>query len=344
MEVFDFVDIQLSSRQSNRTLAIGTGRTLKVTPVYDTYWRFAAKRQNLFMKRALGQLQPWTDDPVLQTFRFTNAYRASDRVSQYLIRNVIYEGGQSPEEVFFRTILFKVFNRIDTWETLCKNIGELTWKQYSFEKYSKVLDAENLRGKTIYSAAYIMPSPSFGYPKKHRNHLRLIEHMMKDGAPKRILSASSLESVFNILRGYPSLGDFLAFQFSIDLNYSDMLDFSEMDFVVAGPGAKDGIRKCFSDSSGLSERDLIRVMTDRAEEEFDAQGLEFKTLWGRPLQLIDCQNLFCEVDKYSRVVHPEYKGKTGRIRIKQKFTPLYLPLPQFYPPKWNLKLPKSLKS
>jgi len=52
------------------------------------------------------------------SYRFTNVYRASDRVSQYLIRRVIYEGDQSEEEVFFRTLLFKIFNRIETWEIL----------------------------------------------------------------------------------------------------------------------------------------------------------------------------------------------------------------------------------
>ena len=28
------------------------------------------------------------------------------------------------------------------------------------------------------------------------------------------------------------------------------MDFDKMDFVVAGPGARDGIRKCFGPSSG----------------------------------------------------------------------------------------------
>ena len=38
---------------------------------------------------------------------------------------------------------------------------------------------------------------------------------------------------------------FLAYQYLIDLNYAAGLGFSEMDFVVPGPGARDGIRKCF---------------------------------------------------------------------------------------------------
>lgn len=324
-----------------REIALPGGRTLKTTPVYDTYWRFAGKRQELFMRRVAGASPPWSDDPVIAAHRFTNAYRAADRVSQYLIRHVIYEGSQTAEEVYFRTLLFKLFNRIGTWEHLASKLGPLTWRGFDFERYARVLDAVIGRGERIYSAAYIMPSPSFGSDRKHRNHLRLIEHMMRDGAPRRIARARSLQQVFDILRSYPSLGDFLAFQFTIDLNYSELVDFSEMDFVVAGPGARDGIRKCFSDTAGLSEAEIIRVVADRADAEFGRLGIRFQPLWGRALQLIDCQNLFCEVDKYARVVHPEIQGESGRTRIKQRFTARPEPLPQWYPPKWRLKVPAS---
>jgi hypothetical protein len=322
-----------------RELHVSPGRILRTTPAFDTYWRFAVKRQELFMRRVAGAPPPWTDDSVIGAHRFTNAYRASDRVSQYLIRNVIYQGDQTGEEVFFRTLLFKFFNRIDTWTELVARVGFPCRTTFSFDRYANALDAVLARGDKIYSAAYIMPSPSFGSPRKHRNHLRLLEYMLQDGAPKRIGQARSLKEVFALLRGYRSLGDFLAFQFAIDLNYSSLVDFSEMDFVVAGPGARNGIRKCFSDAGGLSEEDVIRVMSERASAEFERLGLVFQTLWGRPLQLIDCQNLFCEVDKYSRVVHPELKGESGRTRIKQRFTMNPRPLPQWYPPKWRLDVP-----
>jgi hypothetical protein len=291
------------------------------------------------MRRVAGAPPPWTDDPVLAAHRFTNVYRASDRVSQYLIRHVIYEGEQSIDEIFFRTLLFKIFNRLDTWERLSEQLGVLTWREYQFERYARILDAALAAGDRIYSAAYIMPSPRFGDARKHRNHLQLLEHMMRTGAPKQVAQAPSLEAVFNLLRGYPSLGDFLAFQFTIDLNYSAPLKFTEMDFVVAGPGARDGIRKCFVDTAGLCEADVIRAVTDMAGCEFERLGLGFRDLWGRPLQLIDCQNIFCEVDKYARVVHPEATGASGRTRIKQRFAPHPAPLPQWYPPKWELRLP-----
>lgn len=325
-----------------REIRIHNGRVLKATPVFDAYWRFAAKRQEIFMRRVSGAPPPWTDDPIIAAHRFTNVYRAADRVSQYLIRHVLYEGEQQAEEIFFRGLLFKLFNRIETWEQLVEGLGMPTWRGFDFERTACILDTMLARGKRVYSGAYIMPSPGFGSPRKHRNHLRLLEHMMRDGAPQRVAYARSLRQVFETLRGYPSLGEFLAFQFAIDLNYSALLDFSEMDFVVAGPGARDGIHKCFADVAGITEADVIRAIAERTNYEFDRLGLNFQTLWGRPLQLIDCQNLFCEVDKYARVAYPEVAGNSGRTRIKQKFIRNASPLPQWYPPKWKLKVPAAV--
>ncbi len=289
-------------------------------------------------RRVRGCPPPWTDDPVLRRHRFTNAYRAADRVSQYLIANVIYKGRSTPEEVVFRIMLFKLFNKIETWELLENHLGELTWKNYSRSKYSRVLSGARAAKKRIYSAAYIMPSggASFGFQEKHRNHLALIEYMMKNSLAKRIGRAATLSAVYEILRSYPTLGPFLAFQFTIDINYSPIFDDDEMSFVVPGPGARDGIAKCFKDRGGLSDVDLIKLMADRQEHEFEKRRLQFECLGDRRLQLIDCQNLFCEVDKYARVMHPDVKGLTKRTRIKQVFKAKSTPVDLWFPPKWGI--------
>ena len=54
--------------------------------VLDTYWKFAKLRQDIFFNKIEGNTYPWTKDDILRKHKFTNAYRASDRVSQYLIR------------------------------------------------------------------------------------------------------------------------------------------------------------------------------------------------------------------------------------------------------------------
>ena len=308
------------------------------TEVYDTFWYFASERQAVFFERLRGRAYPWTEDPILQRYKFTNAYRASDRVSQYLIRNVIYEGDQDPREVFFRTILFKIFNRIETWELLEGEFGTVSYADYSFDRYDSVLTRAIESGRRLFSAAYIMPSGGkrADRPRKHSRFLEVLGWMMQDALPERLSEARNMREAFELLLGYPMIGDFLAYQYVTDLNYGEITDFSEMEFVVPGPGARNGIRKCFSDLGGLSEIDIIKVVADRQEEEFERLDLGFESLWGRPLQLIDCQNLFCEVDKYARVAHPYAKGVTNRTRIKQSYSPTPEPVRYWYPPKWGI--------
>ena len=317
----------------------------KPTVVYDSFWKFAAERQEVFFKKLDGLPPPWTDDPVMAHYKFTNAYRASDRVSQYLIRRVIYEGETSPEEVFFRTILFKLFNKIETWELLRKEVGSITSDSYSFEQYDEILSEAVANEIRIYSGAYIMPSGKsvFGYGEKHRTHLRLLERMMEDEVPLSVADAKSMAEIFELLLSYPTIGTFLAYQFATDLNYSKICDFSETEFVYPGPGAFDGISKCFSDLGGVSESEIIHMVTERQEMEFERLGIQFRSLWGRPLQLIDIQNVFCEVSKYARVVHPDVAGLSGRMRIKQVYRPSDKPLEVWYPPKWGINhlIPQS---
>ena len=312
------------------------GRALEPTPVFDTYWRFAAARQAVYLARVEGRPGPWTNDPIVRRHRFTNCYRATDRVSQYLISNVSYAGDHAWQEMFFRTIVFKLFNRISTWQLLQESFGEVRWDEYSFSAYNKLLSGAFQTGAKLYSGAYVMPAPRLSEVRKHSNHLRLIELMIRSSAPQRIQDAATMRDAFTVLREFPGMGNFLAYQYLIDLNYSAGLDFGEMEFVVPGPGARDGIRKCFGPASSGIEDEIIRYMADQQEEHFARLGLTFPGLWGRPLQLIDCQNLFCEVDKYARVAHPEVAGLSGRTRIKQTFRRDPAPVVAWFPPKWGI--------
>jgi hypothetical protein len=306
--------------------------------VFDTYWHFAVERQNVFMRRVRGEASPWTTDPVIGTYKFTNVYRAADRVSQYLIRKVIYGGSFSVRDTVFRVLLFKLFNKIETWRLLEEAEGELVADRFDVTRFDRVLDQALRSGVAIYSAAYIMPSGpvEIRQPRKHLMHLRLLAGLLRDGLPERLVTARSMGAAYQLLRALPGIGPFLAYQFVTDLNYSSFLDFTETEFVEPGPGARDGVRKCFTKLGDYSESDVIRWVVDRQNEEFAARGLEFASLWGRPLQLIDCQNVFCEVDKYARVVHPDIRGISGRSRIKQKFSAKLPPFAPWFPPKWNI--------
>jgi hypothetical protein len=202
----------------------------------------------------------------------------------------------------------------------------------------RILARLRAQGRRIYSPAYIVPNPPFGAATKHENHLRMLGSMLQNGTMDRLAAAASLPELFSVLRGVPSLGPFLAFQYAIDINYSDVTAAGEDGFVVAGPGARDGLRKCFPALPAGQEEDAILWVTQTQHAHFDRLGIEFHLLAGRPLQPVDCQNLFCEIDKirsrqpsrYRRAQRPQ-QDQTRFLRIQ----------PGLYsgdlrPPKWRL--------
>ena len=168
---------------------------LKKTKVYDTYWQFACERQNIFLRKLMGDECNLTNDAILKEYKFTNVYRASDRVSQYLIKNVIYHKGYSEEDTVFRILLFKTFNSIETWEKLERNLGNLNYRNFDINRYGKVLNDYYDKGETLYSGAYIMASGKtiFGQERKFMNHLMLIDYMMKNHVTKKIIQCQTIE-------------------------------------------------------------------------------------------------------------------------------------------------------
>lgn len=313
--------------------------------VYRTYWWFASERQRIFDKRARREEPPWTDNTILSTYKFCNTFRASDRVSQFLIREVIYGNeAVSVEDMLLRIVLFRLFSRESTWQIIEDEVGPLRVASFDPDRLDSRLERELAAGRPIYTHAFILcANKAFGHDRKHRNHFALLETMLKERRLFRELAhARSLKDVYEALRAYPLLGPFMAYQLAIDLNYSDLIDFCENDFTVAGPGAERGITKVFTDRGGLSNEKLIQWMVEHQDSECERLGITPPSLFAhRPLHAIDCQGLFCEVDKYSRVAFPHLQS--NRKAIKATFTASPQPLPLFYPPKWELndKLPTS---
>lgn len=306
---------------------------------FKYYFYFIQERMNIFWRK-YNNADVLTNDPILQSFKFTNVYRACDRVSQYLIKNVIYKDLNiyTPEDILLRILVFKVFNKIETWEYLNRG-NEITIKSFNVQELS---DALTRRQQTtpIFTNAYMMAgshSDYKGFPTKHQVWLQMInDRFIKDHGLKKTLTAKSMAEVYYQLRGYPLIGNFLAYQYTVDFNYSPYLNFDEDSFVKAGVGAVRGIKKCFK-SYGNAYEDAIRFTHDHLYELQERYGYTgFHSLPGREPKLIDLQNCFCEIDKYLRVKMPELR--VGNVRIKQHYKPSSDKIVFFFPEKWDIEL------
>ena len=244
---------------------------IKRQEIYDLYWYFACERQNIFIKKLNGEPSPWTTDEILQNYKFCNSYRVNDRVSQYLLKNVIYNGKKySNDDMLFRILLFKLFNKESTWELLLDHFQDITLKTFNKEEYSKVLEEAISNGVKIYNDAYIScANKAFGYDRKHDNHLALLDKMFNiDKMQKKIIKCKTMKEGFDIIKSYPLIGNFMAYQLVTDINYSEAVNWKEDEFTVAGPGSLRGIKKCFIDKGDLSNEDIIRYMYEHQDKEF----------------------------------------------------------------------------
>jgi hypothetical protein len=262
-------------------------------------------------------------------------------VSQFLIGNVAYQqdAGTYADRAF-EIVAFRTFSSVRTWEGIISILGRAPrLSDLSSGRFENALEQVKAQHGGLYTGAFILCAiKAFGYDEKHRNHVALFKRMFfEERLDRSIARANSLEQLVHTLQTFPLMGPFMAYQTAIDLNYSELVHFSENDYTQAGPGALRGLKKAFTSLGDYSPSSTIRWMVDHQDTQFDTLGLPFDGLFGRPLHAIDCQGLFCELDKYCREAAPELAS--NRSRIKARFAASPEPLPLFFPPKWGLAVP-----
>jgi hypothetical protein len=310
---------------------------------YRYYFFFIQERMNIFWKRLDKQKQNLTEDEILKTYKFTNVYRVLDRVTQYLIQNVIYKnlGDFTEEDILLRILVFKIFNKIETWEFIESSLGcQISVRTFDVDRISQLL-TQRIKEAAIFNPAYMMTGSHAkynSYNAKHEKWLRMVEkEFIGDRLFGKLIKAPSMASVYEMLREKSFIGGFLAYQYTIDFNYSPVIDFDENSFVKAGIGSIRGIKKCFYEDRKYSYEDLIRYTQENFDFYQDHFGYsDFKNLFGRQPTLIDLQNCFCETDKYLRVKMPELQVDNIKIKQKYRANPKLDAISYMFPPKWNL--------
>lgn len=315
------------------------------------YW--VCERMNMFWRRYNGEVEV-TDDEILKNSSFTNVYRCLDRTSQYLIKNVIYNGKKyEPEDMFFRIILFKHFNECATWDFLEKELGDITYNT-GWDNIASVCDENISNGETIYNGAYMLTCffMKWGDPykvrgmSKHRAHFKVFEEkIFQSGFIYDLLEEETFEGLFQKLKSLGVFGEFLSQQYALDLNYSELYNFSENDFVVPGPGSKNGIKFTFDGvNTKYNYIGTIKWVREVFEENIDRfckdTGMRWNPLpWEKVPTLTNIQNCFCETFKYAKGMGYSFKKDTNE-RLRKKYRPKNSSIDFVFPPKWNAVIPK----
>lgn len=292
------------------------------------------ERQEIWVKRTLLKLPPpWTDNPILRDYRFTNVYRELDRSSQYLIKNV-YLKHNDLTYIIFCILAHRIYNKPETFE----KIGYPNIHEYDETDWLDCLFSLEQQGiKTLNQEAYKINTYIWGGEprwKAYTVHI-LSEYAKIINKIVRVVTNGTAEEVIKVLRSVKGCGLFLAHEY-----YQDFCDlntyiakgttkFDKNSWTNAGPGAKSGIRLIFPSLSEQRTNEAIYWLRDLSREYLikSVNSNEyFKYLYWLPtkkkyftgfngnLTCHEIEMFLCEYFKYWRM-----KIKMGKQR--SKFTP-----------------------
>lgn len=296
-----------------------------------TFWYWINERHRIYIKRSEHHPGPWTRDLILQKYKFTNAFRQLDRVTQaWTDRYAGLLGGKREDtglledvdyaDILYHVVLFRLFNWPATYDAL-HYAG-----RWNYERSMKILEQRKAEGQQIFTGAYIIPNMGSKLPKIEiiAGAVDLVYENRKEFAAY-IRAMRSMEKTTEVLQLVPTIGPFIAYEIACDLRFtrvlSDALDIN--CWANAGPGAMRGIHRLMSGACARTSPrpDYVAVMKElleRAQEKLGEHVLKQKDC---PFEMREIEHSLCEFDKYMRV-----KNGEGRPRG------LFKPLP---PPPWE---------
>lgn len=305
------------------------------------FYDFVTERYKIHVRKDfLKQKAPWTNDGVLQQYKFCNVRREHDRQSQYLIKNISTNPCLSLEDKIVNSFYFRAWNNWDTMKDLggpwaAKDLYSSQMKQQIRPIYQK-LAAEDPDRKWWSSAynqggtkqAWRYPNSNEKINKEYDIPLRVFHigpWLKEHNTVKKLLNANDQKAAFEAIKEIQGFADFLAYQVFVDLTYIKEFPFSENEFVIAGPGCKKGLDYLFDDYDGMSPEEALFWLRDNVNYIFsnimapNGQYWDPKEIfidlhiYDRCLNIMSLENCMCELSKYIRTIEG-----TGRPRVKYK--------------------------
>jgi len=258
------------------------------------FMHFVHARQEIFKHKSSGKSAPHTTNEVMSSKWFTNMYRELDRGTMYFRKQILAEHDLSHEsypEVVFKAIVYRLVNKIETFEEFGKLPCIAEWK--AFQNFiCEKMD----RGEVIFTSAH----QNMGFSRFCHTAKEVLKMIVNGNFTDKIVGAESLEDCFLLLKSITNIGPFFAWQICCDFLELKMVNFDENTWTCLGPGAKSGLRRIFTVKSEKEELPLAQHLTKIMDYGFKALGLQFTYFLNRKLTLKNIEHALCEYDKYFR--------------------------------------------
>lgn len=263
----------------------------------DDFLAFVVERHRIWEQRQAGAPQPWTDDPVLATRKFTNVFRVLDPGTQFLLTDV-FDPELEPRENLMRAFLYRHTGRVETWEWLdLVGLGYPTVE--TLEDVRNLWHAYRRGGAPFFTKAYLVfPQSQTPGTDKLDSIIDLTKRLFTPGSPDDIMPdwlagrTPTQEQRFKVLRRNKGVGDFMAMQILTDWGYQSGED-REDEFLVPGPGSIKGAKAIDPNARTM---DVVQRVVKAVRGLADCPRLGYRT----PSLMDIGSNLLCEWSKYVR--------------------------------------------
>lgn len=258
-----------------------------------TFLDFVLERHRVWEKRQAGLPQPWTEDPVLATRKFTNVFRFLDPGSQFVIQHLLHE---DPEQTLARCFLYRHTNLPSAWMAYAVEHGSMPDVLGGLDFLEEFWMDYKADGGKVFSGAYmIYPQSSVPGTDKVTSIIDLTRRLFVSGSRVRhdFMNARSQTERFAALRTNRGVADFMSMQILTDFGYGT--EFREDDFVVPGPGAIKGAAALGLKGPEAIEWGCLTLSEEPPLVPADDYGEHYLT----PSRM-DVQNCLCEFSKYVR--------------------------------------------
>ena len=276
----------------------------------ELFTNYINERESIRKAKESGMPFPWTNDPILRDYRFTNVRRTDDTVSKWYIEGIAQNPELNIEQKVLNAILFRCWNKPETSLIFQQPIKDFTRENIKAidEQATRVLDILGDDYKQ-YGSAYFQSGLKGAWKREGHSANRMLDllsELLISYDIEAIIESPTPLDAFNIIKGIKGIGDFLAYQIWVDLTYIPEFDQSEDSFTVAGPGCRLGIDLLVEDRDGMTHEELIFHLRDNQH----ALDLDIDFT----LTVMDIENCFCEFSKYTK----RTMGLNNRMRHYQK--------------------------
>lgn len=273
----------------------------------EPLWQWVREREAIRIRKERGDPLPWTEDPILSTYRFCNVRREDDRVTIW-IREHIREPYADEPYLWLMLCIARQINRPDTLQELIDDPMKCAWPFGLFDPrdMTRVMNARQERGEKVYTGAYMISAPpTKGADKQAYIAETVIGDLWRRRDAFRFSSHATLAFAHELLMRSNGWGPFMAYQAVVDMRFTRLLENApDRDtWAAAGPGTLRGLNRLYgrqvdkpvSQGQALSEMRAIY------------RAVEAET--GVTMDFSDVPNILCETDKYLRVKNGEGKPR-----------------------------------